>query len=199
MVYMQNIEIKKVASKTLITEEKTDGHSPMKFLCSDDQIYYCKYRVDMNQEEIDFLLYEIVCHFLLKYLKVPTPEIALVTLTKDSFDPKHLVRNKRYSKPGVICFGSKLVDSSSLLIDMQIIDSRSAFKRLDNPMDLIKIALFDLWVDNVDRGRQGNFNILMSASHRKTTYYAFDNAFAFGGQKGLRIFKPAFPIARGIS
>ncbi len=189
-------ELKHINSKYLIREEETDGHSPMKFLCSDDLIYYCKYRVTPKKQELDFLVYEIICHYLLRYLCIPTPNIALVELTKNSFDPKNLTRNRLYAKPGVICFGSQHIDSY-LVNDTLLIDSKTAFNHLLNPADLIKIAIFDLWVYNTDRGKKGNFNLLVSTEFHKSVYYAFDNAFAFGGETGLGIFNPSFEVSSG--
>jgi hypothetical protein len=88
------LAIKNVNTVTLLEEIPTDGHSPMKFLCDDGMIYYCKYRsgYSLNAGEIDFLVYEIVCHYLLKGLEIPTPEIALVTLRKDSYKPQGFKR-----------------------------------------------------------------------------------------------------------
>lgn len=187
-------KLKHVYSRYLIREEETDGHSPMKFLCSDDRIYYCKFRVTAKKEETDFLVYEVVCHYLLKFLSIPTPNIALVELTKDSFDPKQLKRNKLYAKPGVLCFGSQHVESY-LVNDTQLIDTKRAFNQFLNPADLIRIAIFDLWVDNTDRGKRGNFNLLVSTDLHKSVFYAFDNAFAFGGENGLGIFNPSFEVS----
>lgn len=79
--------------------------------------------------------------------------------------------------------------------DTLLIKSKADFKQYINPEDLIKIAIFDLWVDNNDRGKSGNFNLLVSTKLGKTAYYAFDNAFAFGGVNGLRIFNPSFEVS----
>ncbi len=187
--------LKHITSEFLIGEEETDGHSPMKFLCSDDEIYYCKYRVTSKKDELDLLVYEIVCHYLCEHLGIPTPQIALVELTKDSFEPKDIPRNKLYAKPGVICFGSHIVNPAFLVNDTQLIKSKADFNRYKNPEDLIKIAIFDLWVDNTDRGKAGNFNLLVSTKSGKTSYYAFDNAFTFGGVNSLRIFNPSFEVS----
>jgi hypothetical protein len=132
----------------------------------------------------------------LKHLGIPTPNIALIELTKNSFDPKNLKRNKLYAKPGVICFGSQHIDSY-LVNDTQLIDSKRAFNRMANPADLIRIAIFDLWVDNTDRGKKGNFNILVTTETHKSVYFAFDNAFAFGGEVGLGIFNSSFGVSLG--
>lgn len=190
-----------IVNTTFLLEEKpTDGHSPMYFLCDNGENYYCKYRTQIKREEIDCLAYEIVCTHLLKHLNIPTPEIAFVQITKESLDLTKLKKNKRYSKPGIICFGSKEVPHSDLITGIQTIATKSQLNKFIKPYDLLKIAMFDLWVDNVDRGRNDNYNLLIQGivetsekdGKLKTTYknqwVAFDNAFTFGGVDRIGIF-----------
>jgi hypothetical protein len=66
-----------VNTQLLIAEIPTDGHSPMYFLCDDGNFYYCKYRTQFKRSELDCLVYEMVCHHLLRRLQIPTPDIAL--------------------------------------------------------------------------------------------------------------------------
>jgi hypothetical protein len=175
---------------TLLKEIETDGHSPMKFLCNDGNVYYCKYRSGKSykDKEIDCLAYEIVCTHLLKKLEIPTPEIALVKLTEGSFDSKDLKANKRYAKPNIICFGSKEVKYANLVTGVEIIEGKRDFNQFANPLDLLKIAIFDIWVDNNDRGRNNNYNLLLAPHSFGSRFIAFDHAFCFGGLNGLRIF-----------
>ena len=177
----------------LIREEKTDGHNPMKFDCSDGNIYYCKYITSVKQAEIDCLAYEIVGNQLLKALNIATPDIALVQISPDSVTKKDLKFNKR-AWPNAVCFGSKLVPASSLANGTQVFRTKKEVKRYVNYTDIIKIAAFDLMVDNRDRGREDNINLLeaeISMDNKKMLkFYAIDHAFIFGGQKELRFFKP---------
>ncbi|MCZ2224220.1 MAG: hypothetical protein LC122_11405 [Chitinophagales bacterium] len=61
-----------------------------------------------------------------------------------------------------------------------------------NPDDIIKIAIFDLWVNNVDRGRnfgEGyNYNLLLKPVGTKQEIMAFDHGFIFGGVNQIGIF-----------
>lgn len=182
---------------TLLDELPTDGHHPMKFLCDDGNLYYCKYRINAKLEELDFLIYELACHALLRALAIPTPDIAFVKVSPGSFDPKMLQYNKRYLKPGVVCFGSQHIEGD-LVRDTEAYYSPRQFSFLYNPADLIRIAVFDLWVDNIDRGRRieggYNYNLLTTPLEGQRQFVAFDNAFAFGGESMLRIFTPLSPI-----
>lgn len=176
--------------KTLIflEEVETDGHSPMKFLCTDGEIYYCKYRVSPKIEELDCLVYEVVCNSLAAFFSIPTPEIAIVELAPDCFTKKDIPRNKRYAKVGSYCFGSKDIENANLVTGLEIVNSPTDLAKIYNPYDLVKIALFDLWIDNDDRGKNQNYNLLTSGYEDKLKIWAFDHAFAFGGYNSLRIF-----------
>lgn len=189
-----------VRTKYLIEEIKTDGHNPMRFLCSDGEIYFCKYRNQLDKTELDCLVYEIVCHFLLKRLNIPTPDIALAIIEKDSYDINKLKANKKYISPETICFASKEAVNTVLVTGIQDIAGKKHLRKFENIYDLLKIALFDIWVDNQDRGNgsKENYNLLLQSiqvfdefTNKKSTKYrwlAFDHAFAFGGLNNLRIF-----------
>lgn len=185
----------------LIEEIPTDGHSPLKFMCDDGDIYYCKYRVSHKKQEIDCLIYEVVCNALLQALKIPTPEIAIVEILEGSYSEDDLRRNRPFIKPNILCFGSKEVKNAQLVTELDKISTEQDFKSYENPEDLIRIALFDLWVGNMDRGKGGsdfepgrsyNYNLLTAPHKQKTRIYAFDHGFTFEGENGLRIFNSSF-------
>ncbi len=182
---------------TLIRELETDGHSPLKFLCDDFAIYYCKYRSgrSLNPNEIDCLFYEILCNTLLKTLHIPTPELAWVTVSEGSYDRRQLNYHKKFCKPGTTYLGSKEVAQADLVHTITKLSSRREFKVITNPMDLFKIAYFDLWVNNTDRGRSDNYNLLLQAKSTGSTFCAFDHAFCFGGLDMLRIFNALNPVS----
>jgi hypothetical protein len=184
----------------LLEEIPTDGHSPMQFICNDGNIYYCKYRTQYKIEEIDCLVYEMVCSELLKRLNIPTPQIALIEIIKDTYDIKKLNANKRYIQPGIVCFGSKHVNDSMEIIGIQSISNKPQTHKFEDIYDLLRIAMFDLWVDNDDRGKgsKENYNLLFKAKQvkledslktvTKYQWLAFDHAFVFGGRDKIRIF-----------
>ncbi len=194
---MKSIEL--LTTTFFLGEEETDGHHPMKFDCSDGNIYYCKYLINQaNQKELDFLAYEIIANQLLKALQISTPDIALIQLTKDSFDKQKIVHNKRIKLGSHVFFGSKEVRGSSLVSSVQLFCRKKEINRYSNHLDLIRIATFDLLVDNKDRGRADNMNLIEAEcvhnGKKKMKFYAIDHAFIFGGQSNLRFFKPGNSI-----
>ena len=88
----------KVESKILIEELETDGHSPMKFICSNGLMYFVKYRSgkSLDKNEINCLVFEMICTRLLQQLHIPVPDQALVTINENSYAPGQLKVNKKY-------------------------------------------------------------------------------------------------------
>ncbi len=123
--------MKKVETKILIEELETDGHSPMKFICSDGAVYYVKYRSgkSMDKNEINCLVFEMVCSALLKRLHIPVPEQALVTIKANSFVPEQLITNRRYAKDGVIAWGSKEIVQADLIKEIEQIQRKKEFNK----------------------------------------------------------------------
>jgi len=110
----------------------------------------------------------------------------------------------------MVCFGSKEAETTALITGIQGISCKRDFNEFANPYDLLKIAIFDLWVDNTDRGRGSaeNYNLLMQTYSieepetkriiLKNRWLAFDHAFCFGGTEKLRIFNASMlPTANG--
>ncbi len=191
------MDILRLRTQVFIREMETDGHAPLVFQCDNGQIHYCKYRKKGSKaEETDCLTYELVAHSLLRWLEIPTPDVAFVYVVPDSFPSDKIRHNFPWLREGTTCFGSREVPKVRNVSPIEIIKSRRDFHTLDNPLDLIKIALFDAWVGNVDRGKSFdsgyNFNLLLADVNGKQQYVAFDHAFIFGGINELRIFNPTF-------
>lgn len=181
--------MKKIETKILIEELETDGHSPMKFICDDGEVYYVKYRSgkSLDKKEINCLVFEMVCTRLLQRLQIPVPEQAIVTIVENSYATGQLTTNKKYVRAGVQAWGSKEINQTDLVKEIEQVQKKKEFNKLLNPEDLIKIAIFDLWVDNADR-HSGNYNLLLKLEGGKLKIITIDHAFTFGGLKGMNTF-----------
>jgi hypothetical protein len=85
---------RRIKSRHFIEELETDGHHPLKIQADDGNIYFCKYLTQLQREEIDCLFYELVCHSLLLWLGIPSPELAFMEVDPTHLDPSKISYNK---------------------------------------------------------------------------------------------------------
>ena len=195
------MNIKKVNTLYTIDEMRTDGHAPVLFHCDDGENYYCKFRTQINKDEINCLAYELICSALLKNFMIPTPEVAIVSISEQTINRKLISKNSRM-KEGMKVFGSKEIQPAKLVDDLSQLSSKNEFNKLANPDDIIKIALFDLWINNADRGRSlspapgFNYNLMLTTSEDKEQIVAFDHAFAIGGVNPVGNIFPDSPLVK---
>ena len=188
-----------VNTELLLEEIKTDGHAPLKFICDTGDIYYCKYLKTMNRAELNCLAYEVVANYLLNNVKIPTPEIALVKVAGGTLNNEIIIYNRRL-KTGNVCFGSRNVKYSTELQSLEQDIKKKDFNNIVNPQDIIKIACFDLWVLNADRGKftdkgEINYNLLLAPHEKRQKIIAFDHSFIFGGIQNIGTFNPRLGVS----
>ncbi|MDX2247434.1 MAG: HipA family kinase [Bacteroidia bacterium] len=142
--------------KKIHKEYSTNGSRPVEVLCDDFENYICKY----GSPPAEALGREYLASQFLKLWGIKTPQAAFVRIDpehvpntlSDRAQPRHFrvptfgVRKHNYAKE---------VDASFEGFTEHII------RQIDR-RDLLKIALFDLWVGNEDR-HQGNFNLMVDS------------------------------------
>ena len=189
--------IELINTELLLEEIGTDGHAPLKFLCDNNKNYYCKYLNAFNRSELNLLAYEMVASHLLDKLSIPTPKVALVNVIDGTLNKSKIHFNRRL-RVGNICFGSQEVKPAQELQSIQSF-SKKDYNKIINPYDIVKIAIFDLWVNNMDRGRHFddgvNYNLLLASVDNRQRIYAFDNAFIFGGVNEIGTFNYLSPVS----
>ena len=157
---------------SIIKEIPTEGHSPLLVLADD----YKKYIVKTTRGRLPdyYLINEFLCHQLLNYWEIPTPEIVAISIDKTIL-PDNLSHFNKASYFDNICFGSKFHDDAYELNEFVSLQRRKDLSAITNSEVLFLIALFDIWVENDDR-KPTNNNILLSS---KKEIIAIDHAFVF--------------------
>lgn len=132
-----------------------------------------------NRFDNDSITKEFLCHFLLKSWSIPTPEINILTIPHDLLEECTLLkkREKNYIKD-YNCFGSKMLLNSIDLIEFISAKDKVSLRRIKNQFDLLKIALFDIWVENEDR-KPSNNNLLLNPFGKSFEITAIDHAYTF--------------------
>jgi len=156
---------------------------PIPTLCEDFEEYFVKFPIS-GTDSID-LTYEFVCKHLGNHFGVPMPEIAIVSAKEGSWTPTDIPE----LTPNMIGFASKKVEDSDILsIETALISSKHDYNRIQNPLDLLRIGIFDLHINNMDRCEE-NFNLIAEYG-TKDSLVAIDHVAAFGGVNGKNRFIP---------
>lgn len=135
---------------------ETGGSMPVVVLADDFEDYACKY--DYKGK----LINEFVAHQFLQVWGLPVLPAAFVTIKIDHVPEKFLsgrIRLMDFNKP---TFGLRY-NGEAALVDNTLLglkDDTYELNKFVNRFDLIKIALFDLWIANTDRNH-GNYNMLI--------------------------------------
>lgn len=171
LLYKDVIEVRK--------ETRGTNHSPLLVLTSDLEEYFSKTPRDQTPE-LD-IIREFLCSYLLQCWDIKTPEIA--ALKVDSCIIKiPLSSNHKSNYFSRHSFGSKILDHVVVLDAIMSIDTKHDYNKFENPADILKIGLFDIWIENDDR-KPTNTNILVKNDGNGFNFYAIDHSFTFSSMK----------------
>lgn len=182
--------IPELSATFFINQIKTGGHSPLFVEASDGNNYYVKYLNSLKTEEFALLVYEWCAVRLLQELKLPCADQALISIPPEII-PKTIDYSKSW-KRNALAWGSKEIQNNILISEIKNFSTKNFFNQIENPKDLIKIAIFDLWVENCDR-KQDNYNLIMDQNFNKLRFIPIDHGAIFGGFDRIGIFSDALP------
>lgn len=138
-------------------EIQTTGNSPVKVITEDYETYLAKNSKSKNPA-CD-IINELLANRFLKLWNLKTPEMAILDLSPDLLLPDYSKDNHRplfYHKP---LFGSKWQENAIDSNNFFNLKSKFDYRNFNDLMDVFKIGLFDIWVENDDR-KPTNHNLL---------------------------------------
>lgn len=163
-----------------IKQEKIGTSQSPLFVISDDFKFYYLKTPSNNTPELS-IIKEFLCHFLLNCWELKTPPIAALKVDPNfigiNLSPHH---KSEYFKR--TCFGSENLESSSDFISLLSLSSKYDYNKFSAPLDLLKIGLFDIWIENDDR-KPTNPNLLVQETGTGFDLYAIDHALTFSSMK----------------
>jgi len=178
---------------SFVKEQDRNRSAPMLFLCETArglEQYWLK--CARQTSEFDCLVYELVCQRLARLVGLLVPDVALAVVTADSFVPGDLVQNWNL-QPGDVAFASKHLSVAHDMVDkLTRIANETAFNQYAEPLDFIRIALFDMHTDNRDRTEE-NFNLLLTKT-RPQQLCVIDHFDCFGSVGLLGRFTANLPF-----
>jgi hypothetical protein len=162
---------------------QTTGSYPVLVHCDDLEDYVCKYDIKNK------LVNEFLAAQFLEIWNIPVPPCTIIDILPEHI-PHHILGNRiqrqMFTKP---CFGSCYLtfaqDITELTVTME--NSRTDINKIINRSDLLKIALFDIWLANNDRN-QNNHNLLLNPTETGNIITAIDHTEIFdGGRLGFEM------------
>ena len=164
--------------RTLYQSERiyNSGDKPILVTCADFQKWVCKH----GRLSPSVLVNEVIGSKFADCWELKTPPICFIEVAEEHVpdSPQNLIQPAYFKKP---CFGSLLI-KDSLVIDNTVLPSfkKASYRRkIKNKTDLLKIALFDIWLANDDR-HHGNSNSLVDMTEHAHFYFSvFDHGALF--------------------
>jgi len=164
-------------TKIIVSQYDTEGHSPLKVIANDLNPYVLKFPKNANDNVA--IVKEFLCHYLLKCWSIPTPDIAGLSIPDDVLSESLIITHREKRLIGnSVWFGSQLITDPVELMDFISVHNSASQKRILNSEDILKIGLFDIWIENEDR-RPTNNNILLSPTNKGFILNPIDHAFTF--------------------
>lgn len=154
----------------------TVGSEPLLLIGDDYEAYYVKNSALLTPATA--LINEVICHHLLRIWNVPTPDVALVHIEKETLQTGFGGRHKPvfYDR---LAFGSKEIAGATDLTEfLGGLNGKVDFRKFHNPNGFAMIGLFDMWVENEDRPPDLK-NILLTPYEHWLQFTALDQAMAF--------------------
>ena len=175
--------IRTIQITRIVKEINTIGSTPLFIMADDNNEYYVKTTVDHPCIE---LINEVICGYFLQLFKLNVPPFALAKVRDDVFidflESGGSLHNKYKNKS----FNDKLLFASQKIEPTIAFDgyigqypfTKKDFEGISNPLDIVKIGLFDIWIGNKDR-KVENPNILLRENNGKLILCPIDHTAAF--------------------
>jgi hypothetical protein len=157
---------------TLIRQIDTDGHSPYMALAEGFKPIIVKPQNNIYDKLS--LQKEFVCNLLLQYFKINTPKAYCCQLAPAIQKVNNDIR-LQYS---AYYYGSELIKPQYELNELFQLKGKTILRNFKELDTFIKIALFDIWIENDDR-KARNSNLLCQVINNQYHFCAIDHAFTF--------------------
>jgi len=175
-----------------LRDEFVSNSSPIKFTCRTGEVYYVKIAQSLN--DFDDLIYECVAVQLANLFEIPVPSFNFINITPNSYDINDLTvpLNKSFIQINPLAFGSLDIKNHEILGPQNdSIYDKHDYNRFINPIDFLKIGIFDFHISNIDR-KCPNYNIIFDINYPKgkRKFIAIDHVAIFGGPLLKKRFSP---------
>jgi ATP-dependent Lon protease len=131
----------------------------------------------------------VLCNYFLQLWKIPVPKQALISIDNQLVE-QYLKEGKcideryvKYDSSTLYFYGVEYISSATELDVFNLnLKNKYDYNKYTNPLDFIRIAVFDKWIGNMDR-RKGNPNLLLNINNKGFTFIPIDHTQAFAYQE----------------
>lgn len=151
----------------------TNGSMPVRVLCDDFEFYIGKYVEGIPPSK---LFNEYVCACFAESWNLRIPFFTFIHISTIHI-PNEILTNRiqrRYFD--TTCFGSRVLPNAQEVTPLTTFNEKETLKA--NKKDLLKIALFDIWLCNEDRNHN-NYNLLYKLEQEQLNWYVIDHVNCF--------------------
>lgn len=178
--------IKRLKSITSIQKVIHTNRKPVVVLASDFNEYLCKHSM---HTPANYLFYEFLANRFLKLWGLNVPDMAIVDINPEHLKTDHYYSNLQPASFNIPTIGFEYLNNSDEVNQLTTASFTSRAKKFFvEKGDLMRIALFDVWMANEDRN-QNNFNLLIvSEPNGHFSFYPIDHEMIFNSgniDKGL--------------
>ncbi|WP_162127497.1 HipA family kinase [Flavobacterium phycosphaerae] len=159
---------------SIIKKFPTDGHSP--YLALNDEFEEFVVKPPQSQYDFGAIKKEFLCALLLPHWSLLTPPFFSCNVSQDLLAAT-LMHDNRFKLTDSY-FASLFIEDVTELNQLFEFKGKVALKSIRIKEDLIRLALFDVWVENDDR-KPTNSNVLLKSTENQFDIYAIDHAFTF--------------------
>lgn len=195
-VEMKINPLKTIIATQIIDFISTEGSGPIQIIDKEDNIYFAK-TTDLFGFPNSEMINEVLGVYFSKLWGLNVAEPCLVNIPKsiveDFISRDGNILPDRYKKTdfdNTLFFGVKEIQNT-IEIEQYIkgLTLRRDFNLFNEPLDLIKIGIMDMWLGNQDR-KPKNPNILITTSfNEKFDFIPIDHAACFGYHRQYKITK----------
>ena len=146
-------------------ESPTNGSPPVEVLCDDFNYYLCKYSRTIQAYG---LVNEYLANQFLELWGLKVPKGVFANISENHL-PNWLSDKAQPRYFRIPTFGVQR-HTQAKEIDNSLAGFSAYFTKLLDRRDLLKIALFDLWVSNEDR-HAGNYNLMIDSGSKGVSPY----------------------------
>ncbi len=154
----------------------TTGSSPVVVMANDLNDYICKYGFHNK------LINELLAYHFLTSWELPIIPAAIVNIDLDHVPVSikgQILQPRHFHSPTFgLQYMNEYLDASNLLLGLN--KDYGELNKFANKYDLIKIALFDLWLANTDRNHN-NYNLLINPTPGGYKFHPIDHTDIFDG------------------